>query len=250
MDDVGRFEVEFDRRVRRDHQLVIGEGAVRVVVAPEPLLARRVDDQRPGQLFALEGGEAGRGGLRRRGRVAGEDDPQHEEDDREAREATADAPLDTLGGADRARATAAAGAETTQRAEQAEVDRDEDDQCGEEADPNQGVYLAGARRVRRQGAAILITASGVDAVRPARPAYRPTYTRRRDERAHAAIRSGTTGREGRGGGHAGRRDRPSVGTKAPTRAQPGDPRGERRRPPRRRRARAAHAQTRRRPLRD
>src|SRR6201999_2913006 len=164
MDDVGRFEVEFDRRVRRDHQFEVAEGAVRVVVAPEPLLARRVDDQRSGELFALEGSEARRGGLRRRGRVAGEDDPQHEEDDREAREAAADPPLDALGGADRVRATAASGTETTQRAEHAEVDRDEDDQRGEEADPNQGVYLAGARRVRRQGAAILITASGVDAV--------------------------------------------------------------------------------------
>src|SRR6201996_7399135 len=250
MDDVGRFEVEFDRRVRRDHKFVIGEGAVRIVVAPEPLLTRRVDDQRSFELFAFEGGEAGGGGLRRRGRVAGEDDAQHEEQDREAHEAAADAQLDAPGGAGRTRRAAAAGAETTDHSEQAEVDRDEDDQRGEEADPNQSVYLAGARRVRRQGAAILITASGVDAVRPARPACRPTYTRRRDEQAFAAIRSDTTGRPGRGGGHVGRRDRPSPGAKAPQCPEPSDARGELRRAPRRRRPRAAHTQTRRRPLRD
>ena len=37
-----------DRGVDRDHQLVVGEGAVRVVVAPQPLLAGRLDRQRLG----------------------------------------------------------------------------------------------------------------------------------------------------------------------------------------------------------
>ena len=48
VDDVGRDEVELDRGVDRDDQLVVGEGAVRVVVAPEPLLAGRFDPQRLG----------------------------------------------------------------------------------------------------------------------------------------------------------------------------------------------------------
>ncbi len=99
VDHVGRFEVELDLRVRRDHQLVVAEGAVRVVVAPDPLLTGRVDDERPFERFAFEGGQAGGGRLRRRGRVAGEDDAQDEEDDREAGEPAGDPALDALRGA-------------------------------------------------------------------------------------------------------------------------------------------------------
>ena len=120
----------------------------------------------PLSFLAVEAGQAGGGGLRRRGRVAGEDDPQHEEQDREAREAADHAQLRARRGFRGVGGAVAAGAETAERAEQAQVDRDDHDGRGDEADPNQGVYLAGARRVRRQGAAILITASGANAVRP------------------------------------------------------------------------------------
>ena len=41
-------QVELDRGVDRDDQLVIGEGFVGVVVAPQPLLAGRLDPQRLG----------------------------------------------------------------------------------------------------------------------------------------------------------------------------------------------------------
>src|SRR4029077_3652835 len=179
VDDVGRFEFQFDRRVDRDHQLPVAERPVRVVVAPEPLLAGRLDHQRFAfQVLAVQRGESGGGRLRGRERVAGEDDPQHEEDDREAREGARDAHLQPRPARHGSRRSAASAAPTADGTEQTEVDRDDNQESGEEADPNERVYLAGARRVRRQGGAILITASGRDAARPALAEPWPTYTRR------------------------------------------------------------------------
>ena len=78
----------------------------------------------------------------------------------------------------------------------------------------------------------------------------PTYTRRPYEEALPATPRGTAGRQGRSDGDRRRRDRPSAGAKAPPHPRSGDPRGGRRGPARGRRPRPAHAQTRRRPLRD
>ena len=194
----------------------------------------------------MVGGEARRGRLRVAGRVGGEDDPQDEEHEREAGEGAGDPELDAAAALGRLRRTAAAAAEAADRAEQAEVDRDDHDRRGDEADPNQGVYLAGARRVRRQGGAILITASGVDAVCLDR--HRPILADAM--RRHSRPPRGTAGRQGRSSGHRRRRDRPSTGAKAPPDPRPGDPRRRRLRAARGRRPGAPLAQTRRRPLRD
>src|SRR6185312_10594912 len=242
MDDVGRFEFQFDRGVDRDHQLPVAEGTVRVVVAPQPLLAGRLDHQRLAfEVLAVQRGEPGGGRLRGRERVAGEDDAQHEEDDCEAREGARDAQLQARLSGHGGGRSAAPAAPTSDRAEQSEVDRDDNQEGGEEADPNERVYLAGARRVRRQGGAILITASGHDAVRPARVESAPTYTRRPYEEALPATPRDTAGCQGVGDGHRGRGDRPSAGTKAPPRPRLGDPRGGRLGPARGRRPRPADA---------
>jgi hypothetical protein len=45
--------------------------------------------------------------------------------------------------------------------DQGDVDRDHEDDRGDEADPKQRVDLVSARRVGRQGAAILITRAAV-----------------------------------------------------------------------------------------
>src|SRR6185437_11175938 len=134
-----------------------------------------------------------------------------EEHQGEAREGPGNAELQARLALDRVRGTAAATAESAERAEQSEVDRDHDDESGEEADPNERVYLAGARRVRRQGGAILITASGADAVRPALAEPTPTYTRRPYEEALAATPRGKTGGTSGSDGRGGRGDRPAAG---------------------------------------
>ena len=69
----------------------------------------------------------------------------------------ADPQLDAAAAGDLARLGAALGAVAAQRVEQPADDRDHEDRRGDEADPKQGVDLVGARRVRRQSAAILIT---------------------------------------------------------------------------------------------
>ena len=79
---------------------------------------------------------------------------------------------------DLARLGAALGAVAAQRVEQGDVDRDDDDRRGDEADPKQGVDLVGARRVGRQSAAILITQAAVADGRCARAAAACSYTRR------------------------------------------------------------------------
>ena len=89
VDDVGGEQFQLDRGVDRDHQLVIGEGAVGVVVAPQPLLAGRLDRQRLG----LGGGEAGVAGGRRLPRLAGEDDAEDEDRGGEGGEHGADPEL-------------------------------------------------------------------------------------------------------------------------------------------------------------
>ena len=78
--------------------------------------------------------------------------------------------------ADLARLGAALGAVAAQRVEQRDVDRDDDDRRGDEADPEQGVDLVGARGMGRQSAAILFTRAALH-VRASLPARR-TYTRR------------------------------------------------------------------------
>ena len=159
MDDVGRDQFEFDRGVDRDHQLVVAEGAVRVVVAPQPLLAGRFDHQRRSVLRARRGRRSRSVGVSRALSVktmlrmkstSGEDG-----------EDGGDPELDPAAAAGLARLGAAPGAEAAHGVEQSDVDRDDDDRRGEEADPKQRVDLVGARGVRRQSAAILITASGV-----------------------------------------------------------------------------------------
>ena len=64
----------------------------------------------------------------------------------------------------------ALGAVAAHGVDQRDVDRDDDDRRGDEADPKQGVDLVGARRVGRQSAAILIT--------PERRAAVPVLARR------------------------------------------------------------------------
>ena len=91
MDDVGRAEVDDDGRVDRDDELVVGEGPVRVLVAPQPLLAGRLDLERldvaGGERDVALGGPV-RGGLQAVGPglldVAGAlgDDDARDEDDR------------------------------------------------------------------------------------------------------------------------------------------------------------------------
>ena len=86
------------------------------------------------------------------------------------------------------------GAVAADAANQRDVDRDDDDRRGDEADPKQGVDLVGARGVRRQSAAILITSNGGAAASPASAS--PTYTRRPYEEAPPAITRAATGRSG------------------------------------------------------
>ena len=142
VDDVGGDEVEFDGGVDRDDELVIGEGFVRVVVAPQPLLAGRFDLQRF-RVGDLEPVGAGGGGL---ARLVGEDDAEDEERRGEDREHGADPELDPPPAADLPRLGAALAAVAAQGVEQADVDRHDDDRGGDEADRHQGVDL-----VRCQG---------------------------------------------------------------------------------------------------
>ena len=72
VDDVGADQVELDRGVDRDHEFVIGEGLVRVVVAPQPLLAGRFDFERSLGRRLQAVGAGGRG----LARLVGEDDAE------------------------------------------------------------------------------------------------------------------------------------------------------------------------------
>ena len=103
VDDVGGDQVQLHRGVDRDHQLVVGEGAVGIGVAPQPLLGGGGDLERVGAL----GWRRRRGADRRRaaprsaprplqalgtgGRhvagLLGEDDADREQRDREERPA-------------------------------------------------------------------------------------------------------------------------------------------------------------------
>ena len=176
-------QFELDRGVDRDHQLVIGEGAVRVVVAPQPLLAGRLDHQRLGFLAAARPAAPVAGVA---ARLVGEDDAEDEDDRGEGGEHGADPELEPAAAGDLPRLGAPRGAVRADGGEQRDVDRDDDDRRGDEADPKQRVDLVGARRVRRQSAAILITTGGVEAARR-RSGPGPTYTRRPYEEALPAI---------------------------------------------------------------
>ncbi len=90
VDHVGRDEVELDRGVDRDDQLVVGEGAVGVLVAPEPLLAGGFDLQR----FGVGDLQPVRAGRRRLARLVGVDDAEDEDRRREDGQRRADPELD------------------------------------------------------------------------------------------------------------------------------------------------------------
>ena len=157
--DVGGLELELDSGVGRDHQLVIREGAVGVVVAPQPLLAGRFDPQR----LAFQRGEARLAGRAAFAGVVGEDDAEDEEQGREDRQQAANPELQAAAAEQLARLGPALGAVAAHDVEQRKRDRDHEDRGGEGADPKQGVDLVSARGVRRQSAAILFTRGGAAA---------------------------------------------------------------------------------------
>ena len=150
--DVGGDQVELDRGVDRDDELVIGEGVVRVVVAPQPLLAGRLDPQRLG--FGAAGGRSGPvAGVSRALSVKTMPTIR-----RIAAKSVSTAPTRNWirrPPLELARLGAALAAVAAQGVEQRDVDRDDEDRGGDEADREQGVDLVSARGMGRQSAAIL-----------------------------------------------------------------------------------------------
>ena len=122
---------QLDLGVGRDHQLVVAEGAVRVVVAPDPLLPGRLDHQRAFRAFPRGRRSARpRWSSACRGGVGGEDDAEHEDEGRRSLRASR---RRATGGRDRAAplgrdALPRLAAVAADRPEQAEVDREDDDQ--------------------------------------------------------------------------------------------------------------------------
>jgi hypothetical protein len=156
VDDVGRDQFQLDRGVGRDDQLVVGEGFVGVVVAPQPLLAGRFDLQR----LAFQRGKPGLAGRRPFAGVVGEDDPENEEQGGEEREQAADPELQATAAEELARLDPALGAIAAHHVDQRDGDREHEDRGDGGADPNKGVDLVSARGVRRQSAAILFRRGG------------------------------------------------------------------------------------------
>ena len=95
--------------------------------------------------------------------------PRTKSDGGEDGEHGADPELQAAAAAQLARLGAALAAVAAQRVEQRDVDRDDEDRRGDEADPKQGVDLVSARGVGRQSAAILITRGGAAALPGSRP---------------------------------------------------------------------------------
>src|SRR5699024_6355421 len=137
-----------------------------------------------------------------------------------------DPELDPARAGDLARRDPPLGAELAHGVDQRDVDRNDDERRGDEADPKQSVDLVSARGVGRQSAAILITwcgapwAGGAAVLRGAIRAKglprreTPTYTRRPDEEALPAITRAATGGAGRRDGPGGHRLRGAAAAQA------------------------------------
>ena len=140
--------------VHGDDQPVVGEGVVRVVVAPQPLLPGGGDDQRvgPGRVGAAAGElEAVRAG---RGDLAGplsEDDAGQEQEQRQGGEAESDAALDARAASNLPRLGAALGAKAPDGVDQGGVDRHNDDHHHNQADPVERRRILCPRGVRGLG---------------------------------------------------------------------------------------------------
>ena len=160
VDHVGGDEVELDRRVDRDHEFVIGEGFVRVFVAPQPLLAGRFDLER----FGVRHLEAVGAGCRDFAGLVGEDDAEHEEDGCEERQQGADPQLEPPAAAELPGLGAALAAVAAQGVEEADVDRHDQYRGGDEADPAKGGDLVSAGGMGRQSAAILYSRADAESL--------------------------------------------------------------------------------------